>query len=114
LYGLKQAPRCWNKCFGTFLAKLGFKASDADPCLHVRNQNGKMLIIALYVDDGLVAASDTDDLKLFIEQLNSQFKVTVKSASYFLGLQIESQSDGSIKISQLVWICNEDPAALQI
>ena len=100
LYGLKQAPRCWNRCFGNFLIKLGFKASDADPCLYVKSQNGKMLIIALYVDDGLVAASDTEELNQFVEQLKSQFKVTVKPASYFLGLQIEFQSDGSIEISQ--------------
>lgn len=48
----------------------------------------------------MVAASDTDDLNLFVEQLKSQFEVTVKPASYSLSLQIESQSDGSIKISQ--------------
>lgn len=100
LYGLKQAPRCWSRCFGKFLVNLGFKASDADPCLHVRNQNGKILLIALYVDDGLVAASDTDDLNQFIEQLKHQFKVTVRPATYFLGLQIEQQSNGNIKIGQ--------------
>jgi hypothetical protein len=99
-YGLKQAPRCWNRCFGNFLIKVGFKVSDADPCLYIRNQNGKMLIIALYVDDGLVAGSDTEELNQFVEQLKSQFKVTVKPASYFLGLQIEQQSNGDIKINQ--------------
>jgi hypothetical protein len=59
-----------------------------------------MLIIALYVDDGLVAGSDTEELNQFVEQLKSQFKVTVKPASYFLGLQIEQQSNGDIKINQ--------------
>ncbi|GFT53204.1 retrovirus-related Pol polyprotein from transposon TNT 1-94 [Trichonephila clavipes] len=38
LHGLKQSPRCWNKCFGQFLTDLGFKASEADPCLYIREK----------------------------------------------------------------------------
>ena len=52
LYGLKQAPRCWNKRFGSFLTKLGFKVSEADPCLYIRDRDGKKLILVVYEDDG--------------------------------------------------------------
>ena len=99
LYGLKQAPRCWNKRFGNFLVKLNFKASQADPCLFIRESNNKKLILALYVDDGLIAATDTNDLKTFIEELKSEFKIVSKEASYFLGLEIV-QENNYIKISQ--------------
>ncbi|GBM34810.1 hypothetical protein AVEN_208019-1 [Araneus ventricosus] len=51
LYGLKQAPHCWNKWFGQFLLTLGFKASDADPCLYSKEVIGRKLRI---VDNGLV------------------------------------------------------------
>ena len=44
LYGLKQAPRCWNKRFGIYLLKLGFKASEADLCFYIREKNGKKLL----------------------------------------------------------------------
>ncbi|KAK9739444.1 Reverse transcriptase (RNA-dependent DNA polymerase) [Popillia japonica] len=48
---IKQAPRCWNKRFGDFLLRLDFKVSQADPCLYIRNQNGRQLLVVLYVDD---------------------------------------------------------------
>lgn len=100
LYGLKQAPRCWNKRMGNFLVKnLGLKASTADPCLFIREKDGKKLILALYVDDGLVAASDKNELDIFLNELKSEFKIEVKDVSFFLGLEIERKDNG-IKISQ--------------
>lgn len=99
LYGLKQAPRCWNKRLGDFLRGHGFKASDADPCLYVRERNGKKLILVIYVDDGLLAATDAQEMDIFIGELKSEFKIVSKSADYFLGLEIE-QEENFIKISQ--------------
>lgn len=103
LYGLKQAPRCWNARLGTFLKKLGFRQSDADPCLFIFEKGINKLLIALYVDDGIVAATDKDELTAFAEKLKSEFKVVrlvTKPATYFLDMEINQQSDGSIKISQ--------------
>ena len=57
LYGLKQAPRCWNLRFVQVLQNLQFKQSHADPCLFIKKKASSILIIALYVDDGLVAGS---------------------------------------------------------
>lgn len=99
LYGLKQAPRCWNRRFGSFLLKLSLKPSESDPCLYMRVNGGKKLILALYVDDGLVAASDPKELELFLSQLKTEFKITTKDASYFLGLEIKKNQNG-ITISQ--------------
>ena len=99
LYGLKQAPRCWNKRFGIYLLKLGFKASEADPCFYIREKNGKKLLLVLYVDDGLVASSDIKDLNEFFEELKNEFKIISKEADYFLGIQIKRES-GKIKICQ--------------
>ncbi|CAL1681980.1 unnamed protein product [Lasius platythorax] len=47
------------------------KTSEADPCLYIRNENGKLLLVALYVDDGLVVAIDQEDSKTFIEERRS-------------------------------------------
>lgn len=100
LYGLKQAPRCWHKCFGKFMLDLGFKISEADQCLFIREEGGKKLLVALYVDDGLIAATDEEDSRKFINELKLKFKITSKPASYFLGLEIEHLEDGSVKIGQ--------------
>lgn len=58
-----------------------------------------MLLVALYVDDGLVVAIDQEDSKTFIEERRS-LRLLQKPASYFLGLEIERFDDGAIKISQ--------------
>lgn len=100
LYGLKQSPRCWNRRFKSFLDKHGLIQSEADPCLFISKTEGHKLMIALYVDDGLVACQDKKDLKHFLSELKSEFKVTVSDVSCFLGLQITQLSDGSIAISQ--------------
>ena len=100
LYGLKQAPRCWNRKFKDFLEKHGLQVSNEDPCLFYSTVERHKFIIALYVDDGLVAAEDADDLEQFLEELRSQFCVAVSPLSCFLGLQITQLQDGSISVSQ--------------
>ena len=99
LYGLKQAPRCWNKRFGNFLIKLGFKPSVADPCLFIRERNGQKVILVLFVDDGLVAAQNNGDTEAFFAELRKEFKILTKNADFFLGLEIE-RTDEYIKINQ--------------
>jgi hypothetical protein len=100
LYGLKQSPRCWNKRFKEFLDKHGLKNSDADPCLFYSNSDEHKLIIAVYVDDGLVAYQNESDFESLIADLKTEFQVTVSSASCFLGLQLEQMIDGSIAVKQ--------------
>ncbi|GFT29852.1 retrovirus-related Pol polyprotein from transposon TNT 1-94 [Trichonephila clavipes] len=100
LYGLKQSPCCWNKCFGQFLTDLGFKASEADPCLYIRERKGRKLLIVLYVDDGLIAATDQQDSKIFIKELKTKFKISEEKVSCFLDLEIEHHKDNSITINQ--------------
>lgn len=103
LYGLKQAPRCWNKRFAEYLLKLGFKRSDSDPCLFIQRKNSELLLLVLYVDDGLVAATNKIQLEELIRKLKEEFKVTNKPASYYLGFEIGYQKDGSIKVSQAAY-----------
>ena len=35
LYGLKQSPWCWYSAFKDYLESMGFKQSEADPCVYV-------------------------------------------------------------------------------
>jgi len=53
LYDLKQVLHCWNFRF-KFMRNNRMIVSSADPSLYMC-QNGNMLIIAIYVDDGLIA-----------------------------------------------------------
>ena len=103
LYGLKQAPRCWNKKFNDFLTKEGFKSSFADPCLYIRNRNGRKLVLVLYVDDGLIASSNKEDVEQFITDLKKSFQISCSEAKFYLGLEIAQEKDG-IKITQKGYI----------
>ena len=100
LYGLKQSPRCWNKRFVDYLLKLGFVMSDADPCLYVRKCRERKLIVVLYVDDGIVAASHADDCHKFLTDLTIEFKIIAGIAKSFLGIEVKQYTDGSVFISQ--------------
>lgn len=64
LYGLKQASRCWNQKFKTFIQLFGFTISKADSCVFISKRSGKLTIMAIHVDDGLVANKD-DECWLF-------------------------------------------------
>ena len=99
LYGLKQGPRCWQERFGGFLQKHNFQVSEADPCLYIRERNGKKILLVVSVDDGLAAATGTQDLEEFLDELKSEFKIVSGKAGCFLGLEIKKQENG-LKISQ--------------
>jgi hypothetical protein len=52
LYGLKQAPRAWYNRIDTYLIKSGFSKSQNEPTLYTKtDQNDKIMIVCLYVDD---------------------------------------------------------------
>jgi hypothetical protein len=77
LYGLKQAPRCWNKKFSAFLHEFCFKETEADQCIFVGNVGNESVYLALFVDDGLIAAKSLDTLDIMLGRLSETFKITI-------------------------------------
>ncbi|UYV76010.1 hypothetical protein LAZ67_13002124 [Cordylochernes scorpioides] len=104
LYGLKQSPRCWNQKIVNFMKERCLKESTADPCLFFRKTNDHLLIIAIYVDDGIIAGTNEQEIKEFLDELMFSFKITSEPLNYFLGIEIERQPDGSIFINQKAYI----------
>ena len=51
LYGLKQAPRAWYGRIDSFLQKMEFFKSDANPNLYYLRVGDEPLTLVLYVDD---------------------------------------------------------------
>jgi len=51
LYGLKQAPRAWNTHIDTYFNENGFKQCPYKHALYVKNNEGNMIFVTLYVDD---------------------------------------------------------------
>lgn len=105
LYGLKQSPRMWNEKFSKFLAGEGLHAVPEDACVYVRKRGKDLLIIALYVDDGLVCGSNSHHVNSFLNKLKSAFAVTIHDAQTYVGMEIERDSSShAISISQSGYI----------
>lgn len=58
LYGLKQAPQDWYERIKSYLMKLVFTRSEANPNLYFKVENDRPLILVLYVDDLFLTGAD--------------------------------------------------------
>lgn len=103
LYGLKQASRCWNKRFTNFIKDFGFTECQADPCVFVRRNKQSQTILAIYVDDGLIASNDDKEVQAIVAHLKREFEIKDFEAKCFLGFEIEHRTDGSIRIHQAAY-----------
>lgn len=102
IYGLKQASRCWNQRLTSFLKKFHLKPSDADPCLFY-SANEERLIVAVYIDDGIVVGKNQKLIDFLLKSLKKEFEITFSDPETFIGLQIEKNQDGSIFVHQSVY-----------
>ena len=52
-----------RKKFDTFMRSQGFKRSNEDPCLYVKNpRDGQLIMLILYVDDMIIAGHSKKDI----------------------------------------------------
>eukprot|EP00253_Pinus_taeda_P026086 PITA_26086 len=99
LHGLKQAPRAWYERIDSYLMKLGFTRSKADPNLYFKVEDDRPLILALYVDDLFLTGADPLIHKCK-RALAFEFKMKYLGLMhYFLGLEVW-QKPGEIFLSQ--------------
>nr|GFA16675.1 retrovirus-related Pol polyprotein from transposon TNT 1-94 [Tanacetum cinerariifolium] len=100
LYGLKQAPRAWYDMLSSFLLSEDFSKGSVDPTLFIRRNGNNLLLVQIYVDDIIFAASTPELCDLFANLMCSKFKMSMMGKiSFLLGLQI-SQSPRGIFINQ--------------
>lgn len=100
LYGLKQAGRQWYKKLDTELKNIGFKASEADPCLYLLEKRGVKVIIVIYVDDLLVAYSCPRKLQEIKDLLNTKFELKdLGTPKRLIGIDVIYMRD-AIKLNQ--------------
>ena len=102
IYGLKQSPRCWNETVHTFLSDNNFRQADSDPCIYVNREDyGSILIVAVYVDDIIVASKTDSQIGKFKTLIGDRFKIKdLGLLNYFLGVTVDQRTDGSIFIGQ--------------
>ncbi|GJZ00712.1 retrovirus-related pol polyprotein from transposon TNT 1-94 [Tanacetum coccineum] len=65
LYGLKQAPRAWYDVLSSFLISQDFSKGSVDPTLFISKEGKELLLVQVYVDDIIFAASTPELCDLF-------------------------------------------------
>ncbi|GKA77441.1 retrovirus-related pol polyprotein from transposon TNT 1-94, partial [Tanacetum coccineum] len=87
LYGLKQAPRAWYDMLSSFLISQDFSKGSVDATLFIRREGKELVLVQIYVDDIIFAASTPELCDLFAKIMCSNFKMSMMGKiSFFLGL----------------------------
>jgi len=106
LYGLKQSPKRWYNTIIDILKKMNFLTSEHDTCVFYKNENGKINLLLLFVDDMLIAFQDSRVLSQFHSALTLAFgELSTQQGEYisFLGISIRQTTD-TITLSQSGYI----------
>lgn len=87
---LNSLPDSGTHTFDHFFKLYNLLTSDADTCVYYRPTTFNLvdLIVGIFVDDGIVCASNPVDLDNGITHLASIFKVTHGTMDYYVGFQI--------------------------
>ncbi len=103
IYGFKQSPHCWNSGLDRKLKEMGFVQITGDSCIYVKEEFGEIFIIAVYVDDILLAGKNDQRINEIKQELAYQFEMKdMGELHHFLGVKIVQKPD-----SKEVWIGQE-------
>ena len=68
---------------------LGFTCSEADHSLFYKDEDGGLLIVAVYVDDKLIFSKNLDAVKHLKMQLSNHFEIMdLGEARWILGMEV--------------------------
>lgn len=99
-YGLKQSPSCRNKHSTDSMNTCRFTENTANSCLFYRISDNNKSLVALCVDDGLVAATNENIIQELFNTLKSEFRIIIEPMSGFLNILINRINEKCITISQ--------------
>lgn len=95
LYGLRQAGRQWHDRLSRELRNLGAIRSDSDACIYYKGQGGDLVMIAIYVDDILVASRNISEIEQIKAGLGRCFDVKdLGEIKHCLGLEFARNQNG--------------------
>jgi hypothetical protein len=97
LYGLKQAPRLWHQRLDLLLRmELGFtQCAGSDVCLYFKTTEDGMCLIAVWVDDCIIAYPSASIWESTLRSLSQRFRLTSSPMlTQILGMRVTTASDG--------------------
>lgn len=105
IYGLKQSGHQWYKKLDLRLRELKFKPLGADACVYMREENGKLTLVVIYVDD-LIIASNNKKMSKLKENLAKSFEMKdLGQLHYCLGIEFsQDKTKNEIRMTQRKYI----------
>eukprot|EP00253_Pinus_taeda_P032694 PITA_32694 len=99
-----QAPRAWYSRIDSYLLEKGFEKCEGEPTLYIKEKDGRLLIVVLYVDDVIFTGNDDCLIENFKTVMKEEFEMTdMGLLRYFLGLEVDKNENG-IFISQAKYV----------
>lgn len=103
-YGLKQSPKAWFGRFTKSMREFGYRQSNTDHTLFLKQQKGKITALIVYVDDMVVTGNDHEEREALQNYLSKEFEMKdLGSLKYFLGIEV-SRSCRGIFLSQRKYV----------
>ena len=94
MYGLKQAPRAWYGRIDSFLTRMGFTKSKANPNIYMKIMDDEPVILLLCVDD-LFLTRNEKQIKDCKKKVAEEFEMKdLGLMHYFLGLEVLKIQEG--------------------
>ena len=101
LYGSPPAAYYYNRGLQTFLADIGYRHTEHDPCLYVKHTSDGTILASTTIDDFLVVATTQSLIDELYIQLSRKYLIKRLGApSRFLNWTIKYHKNGSVHISQ--------------
>jgi hypothetical protein len=80
----------WYQKFNTYILGLGFVRSKVDHNIYSKEEGGRFIYVALYVEDMLLIGNNMNAIKEVKKQLSSKFDMKDLSATNFImGMEIK-------------------------
>ena len=100
LYGLKQTPRAWNDKLNKIILSFAFTRCHKEPSVYKKELGGKLLIVAVYVDDLFVTVTCMKAINEFKREMASTVEMSnLGRLTYYFGIEV-TQHDGGITLNQ--------------
>lgn len=95
LYGLKQSARLWFDTLIAHFAASGYEKCKGEPCMYMhRTKDNELLIILVWVDDIVAAATKAHVITEFKSKLKTAFPIKeLGQVNWLLRIQIERTAD---------------------
>nr|GEX12275.1 putative ribonuclease H-like domain-containing protein [Tanacetum cinerariifolium] len=101
LYGLKQSPRAWFSRFTLAMRKYGFKQSNSDHTLFLKQKEKLVTCLIIYVDDMIIMGNDEEEMMRLRTNLFKEFEMKdLGRRKYFLEIKV-------LRSKQGIFICQK-------